>query len=161
MSEFSPLIRNTARAVILRDEAVLVLRKEGGGRDLRFALPGGGQEVGESLVDALQRECEEEIATRVDVGPLLRVAEFNKLRDTLPPSRRHLVEFLFQCSLPTGYQPRSGHHPDKHQVGVEWLPLAGIETQPLFPGYLASCLAELHGDSGASYLGWFEDRADP
>src|SRR5210317_493790 len=98
--ELIPGIRNAARALIIRQDRILLLRKEGGGRGERYALPGGAQDPGENLRDALNRECEEEIGTAVDIGELLHVAEFFKLRDTQPPTRRHLVEFLFRCAVP-------------------------------------------------------------
>ncbi len=40
MENLTPGIRNAARAVILRDEQILLLRKNGGIGGDRFALPG-------------------------------------------------------------------------------------------------------------------------
>ncbi|MDJ0741486.1 MAG: NUDIX domain-containing protein [Gammaproteobacteria bacterium] len=157
MTALDPIIRNTVRALIVRRRQILLLRKRGGGRGERFALPGGAQETGESLAEALQRECEEEIDSRVDVGRLVHIAEFCKLRDTLPPSRRHLVEFLFLCDVPAGYEPRSGPHPDKHQVGVVWVDLDAIPDMPMHPDYLIGCLAGLGDESNPHYLGMYQD----
>jgi len=159
MPELTPTIRNASRAVIIERDAVLVLRKSGDGQGLRFSLPGGGQEPGETLIDSLRRECEEEIGVRVEVGPLLYVAEFNKRRDVRPPSWRHRVEFLFRCTLPADYRPHSGHHPDKHQVGVEWLPLRGIDTQPMSPAFLNEALATIPQADRDPYIGWFDERS--
>lgn len=88
MIELIPDIRNAARALIIRQEKILLLQKAGGGRGERFALPGGAQDPGETLNDALNRECLEEIGTSVDIGDLIYVADFFKLRDTQPPTRR-------------------------------------------------------------------------
>lgn len=159
MTELLPSIRNTARAIIVRQQRILLLRKQGGGRGERFALPGGGQEPGETLLDALDRECREEIGTAVEIGELLHVAEFNKLRDTQPPSRRHLVEFLFRCDVPDDYSPRNGDHPDKHQVGVVWAALDELQRLTLYPDYLSMCVAVLDGPQRPFYLGSFEDSA--
>jgi len=87
MTELIPPIRNAARALIVRRSHVLLLRKAGGGSGERYALPGGGQDLGETLQQALVRECQEEIGTTVAVGGLLHVAEFFKLRDTQPATR--------------------------------------------------------------------------
>ena len=136
MDNLLPDIRNAARAVIIRNEQLLLLRKEGGGKPERYALPGGGQDTGETLQQALVRECQEEIGTTVSVGKLLFVADFFKQRDSSPPSTRHVLELMFQCSVPGDYMPSSGHHPDKHQTGVVWMPLDDLERIQLFPASL-------------------------
>lgn len=159
MTELSPEIRNAARAVIIRDSQILLLRKQGGGRPERFALPGGAQDPGESLIDALNRECMEEIGTPVDAIELVHVADFIKLRDTEPPSRRHVVDFLFRCRVPGDYTARSGERPDRHQVEVVWADLAVVEEMPLFPQYLTKCIPQLTDPDRTSYLGIFHDNA--
>lgn len=148
-----PDIRNAARAVIIRDEQLLLLRKEGGGKPERYALPGGGQDTGETLQQALVRECREEIGTTVSVGKLLFVADFFKQRDSSPPSTRHVLELMFRCSVPDDYAPTSGHHPDKHQTGVVWMPLGELGRLELYPVTLGRhVMAALEGDTGP-YLG--------
>ncbi len=159
MTELTSEIRNAARALIVRQEKILLLRKEGGGRGERFALPGGAQDPGETLKQALDRECMEEIGTSVDIGNLIHVVDFFKLRDTQPPTRRHLVEFLFQCTIPDDYSPHNGHRPDKHQVEVIWARLDELARLPLFPQYLSTCIP--HDADRALYLGAFHDRTTP
>jgi ADP-ribose pyrophosphatase YjhB (NUDIX family) len=160
MPELIPEIRNAARALIVRDENILLLRKEGGGRGEHFALPGGAQDPGEPLKEALNRECLEEIGTAVDIGDLLYVADFFKLRDTQPPTRRHVVEFLFQCTIADDYTPGNGHRPDKHQLEVVWAGLEEIPRLPLYPQYLTTCIPHIAGSERNIYLGSFHDHAD-
>ena len=143
MDNLTPGIRNAARAVILREGSILLLRKNGGSGGERFALPGGAQDLGETLEQALNRECMEEIGTGVEIIDLLHVADYFKARDTDPPSTRHLVEFLFHCKVPHGYSPRNGHHPDKHQVEVLWAPISRLGEMNLLPGSLAGHLGRL------------------
>lgn len=161
LMEIAPPIRNAARALIIRQDKILLLRKEGGGRDTRFALPGGAQELGETLIDALQRECIEEIGAAVQVGELLHVADFFKLRDTQPPSRRHVVEFLFRCSVSDDYKPHNGDRPDKHQVEVVWADVPDVSRLPLFPQFLSDCIAQHLKGGKTLYLGDFHDYAAP
>ena len=161
MVELIPEIRNTARALIIRQDAILLIRKEGGGRGERFALPGGAQDPGEPLKEALDRECIEEIGTSVKVGDLIHVSDFFKLRDTQPPTRRHLVEFFFSCIVPDNYIPQNGHHPDKHQVDVVWVNLDEIAQTPLYPQYLSTCILQDKDTGTNSYLGAFHDHATP
>ena len=153
MDKLTPPIRNAARAVIVRDSNILLLRKEGYPQGARYALPGGGQDLGETLEQALLRECEEEIGTQVRIRGLVHVADTFKPRDTSPPSTRHLVEFLFDCSIPEGYTPCNGMHPDKHQVAVDWYGLDALEGMPLYPRSLAGYLVGMSARSGPTYLG--------
>lgn len=156
MLELIPPIRNTPRAVIIRDGNILLLRKDGDDRGERYSLPGGAQELGESLHDALQRECMEEIGTTIDIDRLLSTAEFFKIKDTVPATRRHYVEFFFLCHVPADYTPRNGHHPDKHQVEVVWQELQNMTKLTLHPAYLSGTLADIQGNM-PSYLGIFHD----
>ncbi len=153
METITPPIRNAVRALIRRGNNILLLRKDGYEQGERFALPGGGQDLGETLEQALQRECLEEIGTRVEIRALVHVADCFKPRDTSPGSRRHLVEFLFTCTVPDAYVPINGHHPDKHQVEVVWVRLDQLADMPLYPRSLASCLADSGKSTGTVYLG--------
>ena len=153
MSMLTPPIRNAARALIVRDSKILLLHKEGYADGTRYALPGGGQDLGETLEQALVRECQEEIGARVQIRDLVHVADTFKPRDTSPPSTRHLVEFLFECNIPDDYTPGNGHHPDKHQVAVVWASLDELEHLPLYPRSLAGFLSGFLGRAGPTYLG--------
>jgi len=146
-------IRNTVRALIRQDNNILLLRKNGGEGGERFVLPGGGQDLGETLDQALYRECLEEIGTRVEIHDLVHVADCFKPRDTCPRSTRHLVEYLFACSVPQDYVPLNGQHPDKHQVEVVWASLDVLAGMPLYPRSLARCLADSRPGAAPVYLG--------
>jgi ADP-ribose pyrophosphatase YjhB (NUDIX family) len=148
-----PQIRNAVRAVILRDDAVLMQKKQSSAKGIWYTLPGGGQDVHETLEAALVRECEEEIGVRVEVGELLTVADFYKRRETEFPSTRHVMEIYFTCRVPDNYRPASGPHPDKHQIDVVWLPLAQLSQQPLFPPALGDRLAGIIAGEQRGYLG--------
>ncbi|GAJ98969.1 MutT/Nudix family protein [Geomicrobium sp. JCM 19055] len=57
-------IRNSAKAIIIDDNCVLLTKNED--RDGYFYLfPGGGQEHGETLQQTLIRECREEVGKKV------------------------------------------------------------------------------------------------
>ena len=156
MENLLPEIRNAVRAVIVRQGEILMLRKQRGDQ-FKFALPGGAQDPGESLVDALERECREEIDVSVEVHELIHVADYFKARSTVPPSTRHLVEFLFRCSVPPDYRPRSGHHPDKSQVGVEWVALEDLAAVTVAPSSYGAILGGYGGhDRLRGYLGTIE-----
>ncbi|MEN8179752.1 MAG: NUDIX domain-containing protein [Pseudomonadota bacterium] len=153
MQNLEPSIRNAVRAIIVRDDAILMQKKWSEIKGYWYALPGGGQDVQETLIEALQRECKEEIGVEVQMGELIHVADFYKQRETEFPSTRHLVEFMFVCAVPDDYQPINGSHPDKHQIDVVWLPFNEIAKHRLFPAGLANVLANLHAGKSGCYLG--------
>ncbi|KEA62228.1 MutT/NUDIX family protein [Marinobacterium lacunae] len=159
MNDLIPQIRNAVRALIVKDRHVLLLKKDGyscGG--VRYALPGGGQDAGEALTETLQRECMEEIDTEVEIGDLIAVADFLKQRESEPSTRRHVMEFLFLCSVDNDYTPRNGSHPDKHQMDVVWMPIEKIGELQLFPQYLAECIPQFDAPNRQAYLGLFHDN---
>ena len=148
-----PQIRNAVRAVIVRDGAVLMQKKWAETKGEWYTLPGGGQDVTETLDAALIRECEEEIGVRVEIEELLSVADFFKQRETAYPSTRHVIEIYYACRVPDDYTPASGSHPDKHQIDVVWLPLERLPELPLFPRELARRLPHIIAGGERGYLG--------
>lgn len=132
--------RNAVRAVVMRDDALLVQRKEYEHGWFKYTLPGGAPDPGETLEAGLQRECQEEIGTTVEIIELMHVADFFKPRDTDPPSRRQQIEFLFRCRVPDDYVARNGSKPDPHQVDVVWLSLGDRTATHLYPGRLRHIL---------------------
>lgn len=140
MAELVPGIRNAVRAVIIRDGALLVQHKTYQQGWVRYALPGGAPDLGETLAEGLRRECQEEIGTSVEIGELMYVADYYKPRETMPPTKRQQVEFLFRCHVSKDYVAQNGPHPDKHQIDVIWLPLAEVNQSPLYPPGLKDIL---------------------
>jgi ADP-ribose pyrophosphatase YjhB (NUDIX family) len=153
MENLTPDIRNAVRAVIVRNDQLLLLKKSGGERGERYALPGGAQNPGETLAQALNRECLEEIGSAVEILALMNVADHFKARATDPPSTRHMVEFLFRCSVPDDYVAHNGSKPDRSQLDVVWVDLADLAQAPLDPASLSHWLPLGIQRTAAVYLG--------
>jgi len=153
MPSLAPTIRNAVRAVIRSGDRVLLLRKQDDDGSERFSLPGGAQDTGETLEQALQRECMEEIGTGVQVHGLQYVADYFKPKRADPPFSRHQVEFLFHCSVPAEYRPMNGEHPDKHQVDVVWVGPEKLQRIRLLPSGLIPVLKAAQAPSHVVYLG--------
>ena len=156
IENLTPDIRNAVRAVIVRNDKLLLLKKTGGDRGERYALPGGAQNLGETLAQALERECLEEIGSAVEILALMNVADHFKTRETDPPSTRHMVEFLFRCNVRDDYIARNGIKPDKSQVDVVWVNLARLAAMPLYPESLSHWLPEGILRDTVVYLGTME-----
>lgn len=132
----NPVIENSAKAVIIRDDAVLLIRYEDKS-DMRlgtwYALPGGRQRFGETLEETLARECEEELGAKVNVDRMLFVREYIHARHELAGTGRdqHKIELMFRCSLES--EPREAPASDADQESCEWVKLDRIPEIKIFP----------------------------
>ena len=147
-------VRTSVKAVIIQNNQILLQIK----RDAlsQYAvLPGGGQHKGETLPEALRRECLEEINTEVEVGELLFVRDYISDHHEFAEANGHVheLELLFACSLPEGYQPQAGEDPDPGQIGVSWVPLSQLEAVNLYPRVLHHYLQHLDDPQRPIYLG--------
>ena len=114
-----------------------------------YCCPGGGQEPGESLAEAVQRECMEETGAIVSVGEMLCVLEFHDHRNDT-----HAIEFYFACTLEGG-EIGMGEVPDSVQVSVDWIDPREFAQIDLRPLDLVSVIQKL---GGFKYLGDVSSR---
>ena len=148
-------IRNSIKAVIIRQGEILLTVNDDGEKIL-YLLPGGGQEPGETMEQALQRECLEEIGSKVEIGEMLWVREFLGSRYGWPQFHgMHQVEFMFACTLEPDARPHVGTAGDTWQTGVEWVRLDRLDEIVFYPETLKPLLAEYaeKRQGGRVYLG--------
>lgn len=91
MSVLSP-VSVRARAVIPVPGGIVVARERRRGRE-HVTIPGGRVAAGESTTATVIREVAEETGLRVEVGPLLYVAE------AIASVRRHDLNLIFLATL--------------------------------------------------------------
>ncbi len=85
--------RPSVYAIVVHDNKVLLVKS----RSVSLlALPGGGVELGEPLVDALKREVREETGILVDNGRFIHFSEEFFYYDPLDLAF-HAFRFLFAC----------------------------------------------------------------
>jgi 8-oxo-dGTP diphosphatase len=128
-------IRNSAKALIIRDGKIL-LTKNKDGNGYFYLFPGGGQEQGETLNEALKRECIEEIGREVEVGELIHIREYigRNHEHASFDYDVHQMEFYFRCSMFNEMdKDPAPTNPDSHQVGVEWMDLNELTKCRLYP----------------------------
>jgi 8-oxo-dGTP pyrophosphatase MutT (NUDIX family) len=146
----APTIRNSAKALILRGRSVLLQACRFDGQAV-YLLPGGTQEFGESLIEAVRREVLEETGMRVRVDGLLWVREFIA-RNHLPVAGGgdHAVEIIFRCTPEAGAEPGAGALPDAGQFDVRWVPFAELPGITMWPETVKRLLIA----SGEASAGW-------
>jgi 8-oxo-dGTP diphosphatase len=149
-------IRNSAKAVIIQDSKLLVIKKED--KDgYYFILPGGGQDHGENLHETLKRECIEEIGEEVEIEDLMFLREYIGKHHEYSASdfQVHRMEFMFLCRLKERKENiKNGISPDDGQIGVEWLPVSELLQHRLYPQKMRKYLiGYFNGEKPPTYLG--------
>lgn len=129
-------IRNSAKAIIIREDKVLLTKNQD--EDGYFYLfPGGGQEHGETIHQALIRECIEEIGQQIEIGQLLHIREYigKNHEYSAVDINIHQVEYYFTCKVITENHQKPTN-PDSLQVGIEWLPINDLLQYRVYPKQL-------------------------
>ncbi|GMU74382.1 MAG: hypothetical protein AMXMBFR44_5790 [Candidatus Campbellbacteria bacterium] len=115
------------RAVLVHDGKLLLIREsaryEGGTNTGKYDFPGGKVKVGESFTDAIQRESEEEIGVRVEIGQPFYVGEW---RPTIRGEQVQIVGIFFLCK-PASLDVKLGADHDEHV----WVTVSEAKRMPL------------------------------
>jgi len=135
-------IRNSSKAVIIQNQQMLLTKNKD---DLGFfyLFPGGGQEIGETLIEAVYRECLEEIGAEITVKDLIHIREYIGKNHEFAEwdSDIHQVEFYFLCHLKDSNSSlTNGSNPDSNQVAVEWIGLKKIDEIRVYPKALGNII---------------------
>ncbi|MFC2055421.1 NUDIX domain-containing protein [Chloroflexota bacterium] len=146
-------IRNSAKAIIINNGCLLTVKLIDSEGEW-YLLPGGGQNPGETLNEALRRECIEEIGIEVSVGRLRYFREYIGKNHEFSErdGDSHQVEFMFECEFDVEQPPVLGNNPDAHQVDITWLPINEIHEYRIYSKQLGD-LHLLEADNDISYLG--------
>ncbi len=121
--------RPAVYAIVIKDNAVLLFKTFGN----KFALPGGGLDLGELPEDGVVREVKEETGLTVERPKLidLRTSFFQSTHSEQNESYHSLLMY-YECALVGGEISNDGFDADEQQYadGAEWVPvteLNGIE----------------------------------
>lgn len=127
-------IRNSVKAVIRSDDALLLIRKKDAAGEY-FIFPGGGQDKYEDMKATLRRECLEEIGVEVVIEDILLIREYIGKNHEFAPadSDIHQIELYFSCRLEKNAVPKNGSNIDDGQLNVEWVPLSQLGTVRIYP----------------------------
>ena len=87
-----------------------------------WGLPGGKGEPGETLLDTISRECEEELGIMPEYLRLVPIEKFTS-------TDGHFAYHTFFCCVAQEFQPRLNHE----HIGYAWIN-AGTWPRPMHPG---------------------------
>lgn len=87
-----------------------------------WGLPGGRIEMGESILDAIHRECREELGSMPEYIKLVPLEKFTT-------ADQHFAYHTFFCSVSSEFVPKLNHE----HTGWAWL-ISGVWPKPMHPG---------------------------
>ena len=115
-------VRVRAAAVVVRQGELLVVRQQVHGRRVRWVLPGGGVDYGESIGEAARREVREETGLDVRIKKLLYIGDFL-------PGTKHVLDVIFLGHLKGGMPTRQVEEIE----AIRFVPLAEVLDLPIAP----------------------------
>lgn len=115
-------------AIVLDGERVLLAQRANEPQRGMWSIPGGGVELGETLVEGVRREVREETGLDVRVGELVEVLERIQ-RDDEGEVEYHYVLADYLCE-PVGGQLTAGDD----AAAVRWVDRCGVSDLPMTPG---------------------------
>ena len=131
--------RVNVRGIIINNKGEIFCQQltanNGKGRNF-WCTPGGGLEMGESLLDSLRREMIEETGVKPEIGKLLFIQQFT---DTNPSSKCGMceqLEFFFSIA---NWQDYQNIDLEKTSHGVEEVAECGFvdpKTTKILPSFL-------------------------
>lgn len=123
-------IRIAARAIIVRDGAVLLVNAFPGSTEL-WCAPGGGGVAGEGLTETLVREVLEETGLTITPGDLAGIYEFHNPKDGF-----HQVDVFFHA-IQSGGMPMQWTDPEGIVIERRWATAAELASLNHKPDHLA------------------------
>lgn len=128
------VFRHSVKAVIIKDHQLLVESCDYG-RGRFCKLPGGGQEWGETMTQALIRECKEELNIEVIPQRLLFARDYiaQNHHTSLDLPCFHLTELIFECHVRDFATLGLGSKPDSDAQQIKWIDLDNLAGSDFYP----------------------------
>ncbi len=138
------VFRHSVKAVIIKDHQLLVESCDYG-RGRFCKLPGGGQEWGETMTQALIRECKEELNIEVIPQRLLFARDYiaKNHHTTLDLPCFHLTELIFECRVRDFSTLGLGSNPDSNAQQIKWIDLDDLAGSDFYPKAIIPYLQDL------------------
>lgn len=148
-------IRSTVKAIILHKNKILLNKCYDKYNGEYFTLPGGGQNMYETLQETLVRECIEE--TGYSVIPIRFAALCEEICDNIEfrekyPEYVHKVIHIFICHL-SSEAFKQPIEQDSMQIACEWISIDQLKDISILPKAVNDNLQVLIGCDTPLFLG--------
>ncbi|MBO6282221.1 MAG: NUDIX domain-containing protein [Alphaproteobacteria bacterium] len=146
--------KHSIKAIIIKDGKLLTVSVDYG-RGRYNKLPGGGHEWGETIQQALIRECKEEL--NLDITPKRLVLA----RDYIAKNHKqpydldcfHLSELMFECDVDDFSALGNGSEPDSDVQKIQWIDLNKLADSDFYPKAIIPYLQNLDNIKETVVLG--------
>lgn len=152
-------IRLAAKALVIHDGKILLNQCRGRNKRIYYAFPGGGQNPGETLEEAVAREVLEETGLSVRFERFVALYEEIMTDPVLQaryPEHFHKSYHFCRCSL-IDRAPETPQEMDQNQEASVWIPLETATSLPLYPARIRQWLPTLVEADAPMYLGCDRD----
>ncbi|WNR46867.1 NUDIX domain-containing protein [Paenibacillus roseipurpureus] len=142
-------VRSGVKGIVIKNNSLLTIKKHDDKFEADYTLPGGGQEHGENLVEALQREFLEEVGCLIKVKQFVFLREYigkNHHGNNLIDPKTHVVDHVFICEIVDEHNIGNGIAPDEDYIGIEWIPVTCLNEFRFFPKGLIKNIIEIAND---------------
>jgi len=151
-------IRSVAKAVIVKDNCVLLNRCYHEDGSVYYALPGGGQYQYESLEEAVRREVKEETGYEIAIRRFSALVEEiytdEKLRAQVS-DYTHRIIHIFYAEIADSHQDVP-FEKDFEMETSEWIPVERLQTLPeICPRGLQQAFLQILTQIAPVYLGTY------
>ena len=147
------IFRYSIKAIIIKDNKLLVENCDYG-RGCFMKLPGGGHQWGETMEQALIRECKEEL--NIDVIPQKLVITRDYIAKNHPNkidfSLFHQAELMFTCFVKDFSTLGLGTEPDGRQE-ILWIDIDKLKDTDFYPKAIIPYLKDLDNINHTIVLG--------
>ncbi len=144
-----PTVHLLARAVVRKDNCVLVVQADGQSHTF---LPGGHREPGERLAFCLRRELREELGVKADVERYLGGVEHSWMREG---KWQYEINHCFSVAIPDLFADSAPPAQEDH-LSFAWVPVRHLEAVALEPAPLRHLLAP----AGEEKTPWWSSTLD-
>lgn len=118
-------------ALVVSDGKILLVKRdepEVKGAHMKWEIPGGKVDFGETPEQAIVREIKEETGVNIIVKRLLPTV-FTHIWD-YPWGVQHTLLFCYECSYVSEMKRKNDHH----VAAVEWVRIADVKKRDRLPG---------------------------
>lgn len=138
------IFRYSIKAIIIKDNKLLVESCDYG-RGRFCKLPGGGQQWGETMKEALIRECKEELNLDINPTRLLFTRDYiaKNHQQTIDDDIFHQAELMFECNVKDFSTLSIGSQPDGENQQIKWIDLDKLPTSNFYPKAIVPYLTQL------------------